>query len=75
MGHRFCLIVHGDLAGTPKIGEAVNIGSAGGCFPIFVVKLKMGKRGRSTEEALASAVRHSYPYSRWLDYCRWLLCA
>jgi hypothetical protein len=70
MGHRFCLIVHGDLAGTPKIGEAVNIGSAGGCFPIFVVKLKMGKRGMSTEEALASAVRHSYPYSRWLDYCR-----
>ena len=66
--HRFCLVIQGDFAGTPKIGEMLAMGGAGGCIPVFVLKLPIPRREH--EKGLAAAVRASLPYSRWLDYCK-----
>ena len=54
--HRFCLVAPGDFVSTPKLAQAINLGAAGGCLPVFVVPAADG--GRSM-----------LPYARWLDYC------
>lgn len=96
MGHKFCLVVQGDFPGTPKIAEMLAMGGAGGCVPVFVLKLhhraeealwQLGASASASsqpsradinarraleaivEQGLATAVRASLPYSRWLDYC------
>lgn len=57
--HRFCLVVPGDWAGTPKVSEMVAVGGAGGCIPVFVLPHD-GSEGQ---------VARLLPYGRWLDYC------
>ena len=52
LGHRFCLVVQGDFPGTPKIAEMLAMGGAGGCIPVFVMKLT-----RDADGALASSSR------------------
>ena len=37
MRHRFCVVAAGDFAATHKITEAMALGAAGGCLPLFVV--------------------------------------
>ena len=39
MGHKYCLVVQGDFAGTPKIAEMLAMGGAGGCLPVFALRL------------------------------------
>ena len=41
---------------THKITEAVALGGAGGCIPLFVLPTK-------------HRVESMLPYTRWLDYC------
>ena len=40
MSHRFCLVAPGDFVATHKITEAVALGGAGGCIPLFVLPTK-----------------------------------
>ena len=56
MSHRFCLVAPGDFVATHKITEAVALGGAGGCIPLFVLPTK-------------HRVESMLPYTRWLDYC------
>jgi hypothetical protein len=63
--HRFCLVAPGDFASTHKVTEAMAIGGAGGCIPVFVIS-----SGRSaTRLDAAREVATVLPYTRWLDYC------
>ena len=62
MGHRFCLVAPGDYPSTHKVSEALVLGAAGGCIPVFVVP---GHGTKNMPERLARWL----PYSRWLDYC------
>lgn len=57
--HRFCLVAPGDFVSTHKITEAMALGGAGGCIPVFVL------RGKRHGAAAASML----PFTRWLDYC------
>ena len=101
----------GDFPGTPKIAEMLATGGAGGCIPVFVLRLpksadaavlrsaaieremrtrttgpesspssaaglafarartSLAQQTRALEAGLATAVRASLPFSRWLDYC------
>lgn len=59
MGHRFCLVAPGDLAGTPKITEMVAIGGAGGCIPVLLLPVARP----------AAEMVKVLPYGQWLDYC------
>ena len=56
MSHRFCVVAPGDFVATHKVAEAMALGGAGGCLPLFVVPPK----GDAAE---------LLPYIRWLDYC------
>ncbi|KAL1515128.1 hypothetical protein AB1Y20_004190 [Prymnesium parvum] len=57
LSHRFCLVAPGDFVSTHKISEAVALGGAGGCLPLFVLPH-------------AGGAAEMLPYTRWLDYCR-----
>ena len=57
MSHRFCLVAPGDFVASHKITEAIAIGGAGGCIPVFVVPHERG------------GVASMLPYASWLDYC------
>ena len=57
MRHRFCIVARGDYVSTPKIAEAIQVGAAGGCIPVFVLPEP------------PDAGRSMLPYTRWLDYC------
>ena len=57
MSHRFCLVAPGDFVSTHKITEAIALGAAGGCIPLFVIPARVGAGGM-------------LPYTRWLDYCK-----
>lgn len=63
MSHRFCLIAPGDWVSTHKVTEAMALGGAGGCIPVFVAP------GSSLKD-VETAVPGMLPYSRWHDYCR-----
>ena len=56
MSHRFCVVAPGDFVATHKVAEAMALGGAGGCLPLFVVPPKA-----DAAELL--------PYLSWLDYC------
>ena len=45
MAHKFCLVVQGDFPGTPKIAEMLAIGAAGGCLPVFALRVPIARRG------------------------------
>ena len=62
MSHRFCLIAPGDWVSTHKVSEAMAIGGAGGCIPIFVLP------GNSVA-AMQHAAPGMLPYTRWHDFC------
>ena len=62
MSHRFCLIAPGDWVSTHKITEAMALGGAGGCIPLFVAP---GNSRDTMEDATSSML----PYTRWHDYC------
>ena len=62
MTHRFCLIAPGDWVSTHKVTEAMALGGAGGCIPVFIAP------GRSLLD-LEQAVPGMLPYTRWHDYC------
>ena len=76
LSHRFCLVAPGDFVSTHKITEAMAVGGAGGCIPVFVMPSKgLGRGGPQTlttdgQIDLSSAVQKMLPYSRWLDYCK-----
>ncbi|KAL1499406.1 hypothetical protein AB1Y20_011611 [Prymnesium parvum] len=63
MAHRFCLVAPGDYPSTHKITEAMALGGAGGCIPVFVLQIQ-------SKHKLEHAVARSLPYTRWLDYCK-----
>lgn len=63
MSHRFCLIAPGDWVSTHKVTEAMALGGAGGCIPVFVAP------GSSLDD-IEAAVPGMLPYTRWHDYCR-----
>jgi len=63
MSHRFCLIAPGDFVSTHKISEAMALGGAGGCIPLFVIPAS--RAGGNLGHTLPSML----PYTRWLDYC------
>lgn len=62
MSHRFCLIAPGDWVSTHKVSEAMAMGGAGGCIPIFVLP------GKSVA-AMQQAAPGMLPYTRWHDFC------
>ena len=62
MQHRFCLVAPGDYPSTHKVSEALVLGGAGGCIPVFVVP---GRR----RDGIGKRIARWLPYSRWLDYC------
>jgi hypothetical protein len=62
MAHRFCLVVPGDFASTHKVTEAMAMGGAGGCIPVFVFDAG-GNRVHGDNH-----VANVLPYTRWLDY-------
>ena len=62
MTSKFCLIAPGDWPSTHKVTEALALGGAGGCLPVFVVPGK-------TRKAVAPSLGTMLPYTRWLDYC------
>ena len=62
MSHRFCLIVPGDWVSTHKVTEAMALGGAGGCIPVFVAP---GSKVKDIEQAVTGML----PYTRWHDYC------
>ena len=64
MSSRFCLIAPGDFESTHKITEAMALGGAGGCIPIFVIQAR-SRRKLDVQEDIATLL----PYTRWLDYC------
>ena len=55
LAHRFCLVAPGDFASTHKLSEAMAIGGAGGCIPVFAV--------------YHTQLAGTFPYTRWLRYC------
>eukprot|EP00966_Prymnesium_polylepis_P226698 5244712-Prymnesium_polylepis.1 len=62
LNHKFCLVASGDYPSTHKVSEALAIGGAGGCIPVFVVP------GPSSVP-LSQRLARWLPYTRWLDYC------
>eukprot|EP00966_Prymnesium_polylepis_P111392 2576318-Prymnesium_polylepis.1 len=70
MSHRFCLVAPGDYPSTHKITEAMALGGAGGCIPVFVLPVDT-RRARALRkgEKIESAVARNLPFTRWLDYC------
>ena len=62
MSHRFCLIAPGDWVSTHKVTEAMALGGAGGCIPVFIAP-------GSGREDIEAAVLGMLPYTRWHDYC------
>ena len=64
MSHRFCLVAPGDFVSTHKITEAMAIGGAGGCIPVFVITTN-APLPINTARDVATLL----PYTRWLDYC------
>lgn len=64
MSHRFCLVAPGDFVSTHKVSEAMALGAAGGCIPVFVLPPIMGKLENHFVD-----VEHYLPYARWLDWC------
>ena len=70
MSHRFCLVAPGDYPSTHKITEAMALGGAGGCIPVFVLPVDTTRSSALRKgEKLKSAVARNLPYTRWLDYC------
>ena len=73
LGARWLRLLHhacaraGDPGNTPKIGETIALGGAGGCIPVFVLYSLRGERAQRAP-AMADFMR-DYPYVRWLDYC------
>ena len=65
MSHRFCLVAPGDFVSTHKVSEAMALGGAGGCIPVFVLPVAAG----TPVEGGAINVARTLPYTRWLDYC------
>ena len=66
MSHKFCLVAPGDFVSTHKVSEAMALGGAGGCIPVFVLP-PAGNRSVSTDQTVD--VLHYLPYTRWLDWC------
>ena len=64
MSHRFCLVAPGDFVSTHKVSEAMALGGAGGCIPVFVLPAIQGKPGDQIVD-----VEHYLPFTRWLDWC------
>lgn len=64
MSHRFCLVVEGDFISTHKVTEAMAMGGAGGCIPVFV----FDAGGRPGVVHGQRHVANVLPYTRWLDY-------
>ena len=62
MSHRFCLIAPGDWVSTHKVTEAMALGGAGGCIPVFVTP-------GSTRQDIEIGATGMLPYTRWHDYC------
>ena len=62
--HRFCLVAPGDFASTHKVTEAMAIGGAGGCIPVFVLNSQQ-REAIDAERDVVGVL----PYARWLDYC------
>jgi hypothetical protein len=60
--HRFCLIAPGDYTSTHKITEAMAIGAAGGCVPVFIMP-------SAAPAKIGRYLSLNFPFSRWLDYC------
>ena len=64
MSHRFCLVAPGDFVSTHKVSEAMALGAAGGCIPVFVLPNQQRK-----DVDLTVDITHYLPYTRWLDWC------
>lgn len=74
MSHRFCVVAPGDYPSTHKIAEAMALGGAGGCIPVFVLPVSAERSSERkdwqvTKRSLRLAVESNLPYTRWLDYC------
>ena len=77
MSHRFCLVAPGDFISTHKVSEAMALGGAGGCIPVFVlpsVRTPRPRAGKLQEPPVPDQdrvvdVANHLPYTRWLDYC------
>lgn len=65
MAHRFCLVAPGDFVSTHKVSEAMALGGAGGCIPVFVLPAAYGTRIDGT----TLNINRTLPFTRWLDYC------
>lgn len=65
MAHRFCLVAPGDFVSTHKVSEAMALGGAGGCIPVFVLPAIVG----APIDGSLLDVAQKLPYARWLDYC------
>ena len=63
MNSRFCLVAPGEWSSTHKTTEAMALGGAGGCIPVYVIK------GTKDAKGMAQHLQAMLPYSRWLDYC------
>ena len=65
--HRFCLVAAGDTPSTHKVSETVALGGVGGCIPVIVVPLALGRHAQPVP--LTTRLRQMLPYTRWLDWC------